>query len=38
MNGEIIRDNYTLDKIINYDYAQEGKIRFTSIIILPIIS
>jgi len=34
MNGEIIRDNYTLDKIINYDYVQEGKIRFTSIIIL----
>lgn len=34
MVGEIIRDKHTLDKIINYDYVQEGDIRFTSIILL----
>ena len=34
MSGEIIRDKYTLDKIINYDYVQEGNIKFTSIILL----
>src|SRR5699024_3539121 len=34
MVGEIIRDKHTLDKIINYDYVQEGDIKFTSIILL----
>lgn len=34
MGGFIARDEYTLDKIINYDYIQEGNIRFTSIILL----
>ena len=34
MNGKINIDKYTLDKIINYDYVQEGNIRFTSIILL----
>lgn len=34
MSGEIIKDKSTLDKIINYDYVQDGNIRFTSIILL----
>lgn len=34
MNGEIIKDKSTLEKIINYDYVQEGNIRFTSIVLL----
>lgn len=34
MSGNIVKDKDTLDKIINYDYVQEGNIRFTSIILL----